>query len=58
MSANDKVRANISAIIAEIEATQRAMGVVVHQPDDREAFDIVARIERRLLAQPLKAPAE
>lgn len=46
----ERVRARISAVIEDITETQRALGVDVSDPGDREAHDIVARIERRVRA--------
>lgn len=50
MSDASLARARISAIINEIAATQRALGIDVRETADREAFDTVSRIERRALA--------
>ena len=52
----DKTRAHISAIIDEIAATQKALGFKTNEPSDREAYDIICRIERKL-AQAKEAPA-
>lgn len=44
-----RLRARITAIVAEIEETQRQLGErVVHDPGDREAVEIIERIERAL----------
>ena len=39
---------NIEAIIAEIERLDAASKGRFRQPEDREAFDIVSRIERKM----------
>lgn len=49
MSENERTRAAISALIEDIAQIQRDMGAqFVRDPNDREAFDIIARIERQL----------
>lgn len=49
MTENDKARARISSIVGEIEATKAALGpLYVSDPSDREAWDILCRIERRM----------
>lgn len=59
MGTNDAARARISAIVSEIEASKAAMGpLYVAEPSDREAWDIVSRIERKLAAATAKAAAE
>jgi hypothetical protein len=53
MSDLDRKRAEIAAILSDIEASQAALkasGVEFRQPEDREAYDIICRIERRLKA--------
>ena len=52
MTAAELYLAQIEAIIAEIENDYAAEFA---QPDDREAFDIVCRIERKLLTKKMKA---
>jgi hypothetical protein len=44
----DRTRASISATIDDIARIQTEMGQVVSDVGDREAFDILARIERKL----------
>ena len=53
---NETQRAAITAIIDEIEQTQRAIGFDVSQPTDREARQTVEHIERRLLSTDMKHP--
>jgi len=52
----------ILSILGDIEhhhAYFKARGIDVSDPGDREAFDIISRVERILLAQPMaKEPAE
>lgn len=50
MSETEKVRAQISATVAEIEANP--MRTIATDPADSEAYEIVRRIERKLLRQP------
>jgi hypothetical protein len=50
MSAFELALARAAAIIDEIAATQRELGETCREPQDREAFDIVSRMERKLLA--------
>lgn len=50
MPDNDLKRAEILAIMDGIADLQRSLGISLRQPSDREAHDIVARIERRALA--------
>lgn len=50
MTENEQRRARISALLAEIEATQKALGPAFSQPSDREAYDTVCRIQRRVQA--------
>jgi hypothetical protein len=50
MSAEQSL-AVIEALLAEIEALDRATGGQFRQAEDREAFDIAARIERKMLQQ-------
>lgn len=52
MASIDSVRRSISATLAEIQATQKGLGIDACDPGDREAYDIVCRIERRLLSRP------
>jgi hypothetical protein len=52
----DDIRNSISATLSEIQLTQSRLGIKC-DPADREAYDIICRIERRLLAQsPKKEP--
>jgi hypothetical protein len=53
---NETQRAAISAIIDEIDQTQREISISATQPTDQEARQIVERIERRLLSIDLKRP--
>lgn len=48
MSALEIALARIEAILAEIEQLERETGGAYRQPSDREAYDITARIERRM----------
>lgn len=50
MRTNDQRRAEIDAIIADIKRLQHSLGFDARQPSDREAYDIVVRIQRRLRA--------
>lgn len=50
----DEIKHSISVTLAEIQATQRGIGIIATDPADREAYDIVCRIERRLLSFDLK----
>lgn len=50
MSNLDATRASISATVDDIAEAHRALGGLATDPADREAFDIVSRIERRLQA--------
>jgi hypothetical protein len=50
MSAFELALARSAAIIDDIAATQRELGGTCREPQDREAFDIVSRIERKMLA--------
>jgi hypothetical protein len=44
-----KQRDNVSAIVDEIERLSTALAPdVAHDPEDREALDIIKRIERRI----------
>jgi hypothetical protein len=46
---NQKIRARLTAIIAEIERARLELGErYVSDPGDREAHEIVQRIERKL----------
>lgn len=45
---NDLIWARVDAILADIE---RAALPFARQPDDREALDIICRIERKLLSR-------
>jgi hypothetical protein len=46
---NETARARISVIVGELEATKAALGpLYVADPSDREAYDILSRIERRI----------
>lgn len=58
----DKKKLEILSILGDIEyhhAYFKARGVDVSDAGDRECHDIICRIERRLLAQPIaKEPAE
>lgn len=47
---NDLALARIETILAEIEQLDRETGGAFRQADDREAHDIAARIERKMLA--------
>lgn len=50
----DKTRSEITAMISEIERLQSELarkGIDARQPEDREAADIVSRIERKLLSK-------
>ncbi len=46
----DLIFRRINAIIDEINRLQREIGIYVNQPSDREAYDIVCRIERKMRA--------
>lgn len=50
MSDTERTRAEVSTIIEDIARIQAEMGHAEHcyQAEDREAFEIVRRIERRL----------
>jgi hypothetical protein len=51
----EKKKLEILSILGDIEhhtAWLKAHGIDASDPDDREAYDIVCRIERRLLASP------
>lgn len=51
-------RRSISATLADIEQNTAALavkGIDAREPEDREAYDIVCRIERRLLAKAKEA---
>jgi len=54
----DRTRASISATIDDIARIQSEMTYIVRDVADREAFDIVARIERKLRALDKKEAAE
>ena len=53
-------RSEIISILGDIEAHHsylKARGIDAYDPDDREAYDIINRIERRILAaSPAKQP--
>ena len=51
---NQKAWDKIDAILDEIARLQSEIGVPVHDPADREAFDTVARIERKILRKGVK----
>jgi hypothetical protein len=52
----DRIRAQLSALIAEIEQGHRALAPLdVRDPGDREAYDIICRIERKLQQQKVVA---
>ena len=53
---NETQRAAITAIIDEIEQTQKALGIDMSQPSDREARQIVERTERRLRSIDINRP--
>lgn len=55
MSAADLALSRVEAIIGDIEQTMRALPFDARQSSDRQAFDILTRIERRLLSQPQSA---
>jgi hypothetical protein len=59
MSALELALARAAAIIDEIAATQKELGGTCREPQDREAFDIMSRMERKLLAnvKPLRKGA-
>ena len=40
----------VEAILGEIESLEREIGFDVREPGDREVFDTVCRIERKMLA--------
>jgi hypothetical protein len=45
-------RREILALVADIERLHRELGeLAIVDPDDREAYDILCRIERKLLAK-------
>jgi len=50
MSDFELALARAAAIIDDIAATQRELGWTCREPQDREAFDIVSRMERKMLA--------
>ncbi len=57
MTDNDKARARISAMVADLGALKQDMGpLYVSEPGDREAHDIIARIERKLKARAQAKP--
>jgi hypothetical protein len=56
MTASDHL-SRIEAIMAEIERLDRASNGQFREPDDREAFDIAARLERKM-AQSFKQECE
>jgi hypothetical protein len=58
MNTADLALARIEAIVADIEATERALGLPVRQPSDREALDVLARIIRKRKAKPHQQAAE
>ena len=45
------VRDQIGAILTTLEEMTRSLPFPVHQAEDREAFEIVRRIERKLKGQ-------
>jgi hypothetical protein len=47
---SDRIWREIDAIMGEIEDLHKKLGFPVNQPSDREPFDILSRVERRLLA--------
>ena len=55
MSDNQKTWLKLGDIVDQIVATQAEMmaagNEVIHDPDDREAFEILSRIERKILAK-------
>jgi hypothetical protein len=51
MTAAELYLARIEAIIAEIEVEHSPE---LAQPEDREAFDIVCRLERKMLTKKIK----
>jgi hypothetical protein len=55
MSQTDLLLARIEAIVSEIEMNYSPE---LSQSEDREAFDVVSRIERKLLARKLDAEHE
>jgi hypothetical protein len=48
---NDLVLSRIEAILSDLEALDAETGGIYRQPSDREAFDVVTRIERAMQAQ-------
>lgn len=54
----DRKRAEISAIVAEIEAIPKEVRDLFRQDDDCEAYEVVRRIERRLRGLPVAEPEE
>lgn len=56
MSGLDDTRNSISATLSEIQLAQSRLGLKC-DPADREAYDIICRIERRLHARPVKKSA-
>lgn len=50
MSDNERVRASISATMDEIVRGHQALGLPIDR-EDFEAYEILHRIERRILAQ-------
>lgn len=45
----DEIRTSISVTLSEIQLTQARLGLKC-DPADREAYDIICRIERQLMA--------
>jgi hypothetical protein len=58
MSTADLALRRIEAILAEIEHLEAETGGKFREEGDREAFDIAARIERRMLRNGLSASQE
>ena len=58
MSTVELALTRIEAMVDEIEILDRALGGIARHPSDREAFDIVCRIERRMLSRRQQDAAE
>lgn len=48
MTDAEKTLARIEQIVADIESVDRSTGGKFRQAEDREAFDIIARIQRKM----------
>lgn len=57
MSDNDRIRASITATLAEIAEAQQTLGIPPEPEEWHQLSEIVQRIERRLAANRFKWPA-